>query len=209
MKIIRNTTEDDMVASFLRAEVNSSRWGGLVKQLLKKYAVETTIIDNPNLFDKKENAVRLNILGDLRGYKKNELLFKNFPENVDWKRLEIDKEDMNKIKYIDYDYWTELSGGSRLVIDAIKNIKDGIEPFGESNEQFWNFAKHINNGGTFPEIILMSNNLNELVLVEGHVRMTSYLLANNDPSPLEVIVGFPKNKQSRKLEYRIDSDRNT
>ena len=75
-----------------------------------------------------------------------------------------------------------------MVKDAAENIKKGTEIFGESNDQFWKLAKYIKEGGKFPEIILMS----DMVLLEGHVRMTAYLLASDTPKPLEMIVGFPK-----------------
>jgi len=192
MKFIKNTTEEDMVATFLKAEINSPRWGSSILKLLQINGTDREIIDKPNLINEKENKLRAKILSDFRGYRKDDLLFKSFPKNMKWKRVELNKEDLQRVKYINYDYWTKLSGGSRLAVDAVKNIKKGVEVSNESNEQFWKLAKYINNGGKFTEIILICHNTEELVLLEGHVRLTSYLLAKNKPGSLEVIIGYPK-----------------
>lgn len=193
MRVIKDTSEQDMVAVFLKAEINSSRWGPSITKLLEKHEINRKVIDIPNLDSKEENAQRGVILGEFRGYGKNDLLFKGFPKKVDWKRVELDKQDLSKVRYINYDYWVKLSNGSRLVQDAIINIKKGVEIFGESNNQFWKLSEFIKTGGKFPEVILISNKLGQLTLLEGHVRLTSYLLAGDNPQPLEVIIGYPVN----------------
>ena len=104
MKIIGDTTEDDMVAAFLKAEANSLRWGESIKKLLDEHKINKNIIDSPDITNQEENSLRAIILGEFRGYKQNKDLFENFPQEVNWKRAILSGDDFQKIKYIDYDY---------------------------------------------------------------------------------------------------------
>ena len=62
------------------------------------------------------------------------------PDDTTWYRTALDREELARIRYIDYDYWTELSGGSRLAVDAAERIRQGIEAFGVGNGGFWYLA---------------------------------------------------------------------
>jgi len=192
MKIIRDSSEAEMVAIFLGGEINSPRWGKDIEKILSTNKIDRTIIVHPDITNGKDNLKRAFVLGESRGFGKKDGLFDDLSEITTWKRIEIGDEDFPKIRYIDYDYWVNLSGGSRLVIDGVKNIKKGIEIFNKSNRQFIDLAKKIENGYTFPELILKYDKTNGLTLLEGHVRLTAYLLVDTNPKPLEVIVGFKK-----------------
>jgi hypothetical protein len=193
MKIIKEATEDEMVLAFLRAELHSDRWKDKVGKILLKYDVESKLIDEADLHNKTENKLRLKVLGDLRGYRRNTKLFKDFPKpkEVKWFRARLQRKELGKVKYINYSYWNQLTGGSGLVVDGVKTIKKGIEVLEVGNDQYIKLADHVNKGGKFPEIILIGKNEGkELSVVEGHVRITSFLLAEESPDNLEVIVGF-------------------
>ena len=41
--------------------------------------------------------------------------------------------ELTKVRYIEYDYWDELSGGTRLAVDAAARIRAGVTPFGVPN----------------------------------------------------------------------------
>ena len=89
-------------------------------------------------------------------------------------------------------YWTALSGGSRLVTDAVARIRQGIEVFGVGNGGFWYMADALIKGASFPELILVGTDEHApLVLLEGHVRLTTYFLRPDCiPQSLPVIVGY-------------------
>ena len=68
------------------------------------------------------------------------------------------------MKYIDYDYWVELSGGSRKAKDAAGNIRNGVEIFGVSNDGFLAGARALAGGSAFPPMIFVSDYENIIVL---------------------------------------------
>ena len=108
------------------------------------------------------------------------------------------KEDLMKVKYIHYDYWIELSKGTRLVKDGSSSIRKGVEIFGQSNQKFWDALEALKKGVKFPEPILIAKSPSSaLVVLEGHLRLTVYLLDPvYKPNEIEVIIGFSKSFQN-------------
>jgi len=191
MRIIREITEAEMVAVFLRAEINSSRFSCDILRLLERDRVERQIIDNPNVSDEVENNYRANLLGEFRGYKRNEELFESFPNDVRWYRVLLDRNDLSKVKYMNYSYWIDLSGGSRLVADAVKRVIAGdIEK--ATSDWIRAAADAVKRGVTFQELILVSENKeSDLIMLEGHLRITAYLVSPDYlPRELSAIVGY-------------------
>ncbi len=96
------------------------------------------------------------------------------------------------VRYIDYSYWNELSGGSRLPRDAAIRIRSGITVFGMSTDPFLKMAEALQQGAQFPELILVGTKPDaDLVVLEGHARLTAYALVPDfTPNELTVIAGF-------------------
>jgi hypothetical protein len=96
------------------------------------------------------------------------------------------------VRYLNDDYWTVLSGGSRLATDAAIRIRQGIEAFGVGNGGFWFLADALAAGAVFPELILLGAEEDApLVVLEGHARLTAYALRPEClPPTLPVLVGY-------------------
>ena len=192
MRLLRPTSEDEMIAVFLKSEIASQRFGQKLIALLERDGKDCSIVEAPDIHNIAENAYRRQLLGDFRGYGQNRNLFENFPEQVSWYRITLDREEVAKIKYIDYSYWNELSNGTRLPVDATKTILAGKKIYGQSNESFIQAAQALCQGTSFPELIVVGASPQaELIILEGHLRLTAYMLAFESlPDSLEVIAGF-------------------
>jgi hypothetical protein len=192
MKVITDISENEVVAEFLRAEINSKRWRDKIKEILNNYNSDRNIIDSPNLNDNRENEIRKNVLGEFRGFGRNTSIFTNFPNNIKWVKSLLNKEDLEKAKYIDYSYWLELSKGTRLVKDGAAGVKEGLTPFDVANDNYFGVHEAIKEGKKLPYMIFVAKNENDaLVVLEGHTRLTAYFLDPLlIPSELEAIVGF-------------------
>ncbi|MBW3623773.1 MAG: hypothetical protein KY468_10245 [Armatimonadetes bacterium] len=165
------------MAAFLRTEIASERFGREIVALLERDGRDRSLIDEPDTRNVEENCYRLQLFSDFRGYKQNRGLFEGFPGNVSWYRAILTREELAGVRYIDYSYWNELSGGSRLPADAAKNIREGVEVFEVSNDGFFRMAEALRKGALFPELILVGTAPgSELVVLEGHVRLTAYSL---------------------------------
>ncbi|MBU5345839.1 hypothetical protein [Paenibacillus lautus] len=190
MKIVSQVQEDEVIAEFLFAEVNSDRFKEGILHALGDH--DLNLLIKPNLNDQAENQIRRDILGQTRGFGRNTDMFENFPTEVKWYKAFFEKQDLNEVMYINYSYWNELSNNTRLPLQASKNIMSQIEVFGISNQGFLDINLALKNGKVFPRLIFVSMNENSRVVVlEGHARLTAYYLDNDYiPDELEVIIGF-------------------
>ncbi len=190
MKKIKDITEDEMVATFLKGEINSKRFGYQIYDALEELGLDDGLIRNPKLNRAEENNTRKKILRMARGYN-SFLLFEGYPQDVKWVRATITKKELLDIRYINYSYWLEITQGSRKLDDAVKTIKEGKEVFNVSNDNFLEAAEEVKKGTSFPELILVTKgNDHPLVVLEGHLRATAYRLSlEYIPDEIEVLLG--------------------
>ena len=64
--------------------------------------------------------------------------------------------ELAAVRYVDYDYWVELSGGTRLAVDAAPRIRAGVAPFGVSSDWALGMAQVFADGARFPPLILVT-----------------------------------------------------
>lgn len=205
MQTVRPVNEAEMVALFLATEYPAPRTHQLILQVLQREGWPPRIIEQPNLHDEHENAQRRSILGTYRGYGQNTDYFASlprdveyadyfagFPRNVQWERAILSPQELEQVTYIEYEYWRELSSGSRLPRDAARTILAGNEVFGVSHQRVLQMTAALRAGARFPTLILVGKNRESpLVVLEGHLRLTAMFLAPEClPAELEVMVGF-------------------
>jgi hypothetical protein len=181
-----------MVALFLRGEITSERFGSQIEALLRRDGKLRAIVDVPDTADPDANAYRRRLLGECRGYGQDRNVFEGWPASVAWFRAELSPAEVGRLRYVEYCYWNELSGGSRLPGDAAESIRAGREVYEQSNERFLRAAGALRAGVRFPELIVAGGSaLGSLTVLEGNLRLTAYLLAPEClPEALEVVAGF-------------------
>jgi hypothetical protein len=188
VQILGTSSDEEMIATFLRGELTSERFGEDVRTCLASLGQPEQLITCPNLSDAAANAARRRVLAATRGYGENQALFIDFPAQVTWVRAMLCAEDLARVRYMDYSYWYEISGGSRLPADAAVRIQAGMRAWDVSNERFTRAARAVVSGEQFPPLILVGENQHELVCLEGHLRLTAYALAGF-PLDVECLIG--------------------
>ena len=187
-----------MIAEFLRQEYASrDRYGARLDACLRDEGMSARLITDPDLGRQEENAMRRRLLARYRGYGSAESSYlTGFPtEEVDWFRASLSWEEVPRVRYIRYSYWTALSAGTRSPIIAAERIRAGIEVYGVSNAGFLRLAGRLREGLRVPPLILVTaltaaSDADALVVLEGHARLTAYALAPEAiPDELEVLVG--------------------
>lgn len=141
--------EDEMVAVFLKTEIASYRFRDAILATLARHGRDPRIVEQPNLASPAENAYRRHLLGEWRGYQRDGDVFTDFPDGVRWYRALATVQDLAHLRYINDDYWIELSGGSRRVTDAVARIRRGVEAYGVGNGGFWFMADALCAGARF------------------------------------------------------------
>ena len=191
MRRLRPSSEAEMVALFLRTELPAARFRDALRALLQSHGLPESVITDPDLGDDAENQVRLRLLTEHREYGTRTGLFEGFPDDVSWQWMAITPAELATVRYIDYDYWVELSGDTRLAVDAVPRIRAGVAPFGVPSDWALGMAREVARGARFPPLILVTTGPgDDLVVLEGHARLTAYMLARDQlPPELEVLVG--------------------
>jgi hypothetical protein len=87
------------------------------------------------------------------------------------------------VRYLDWDYWVEVTAGTRRSVDAIPRI--GHSP------NCRELAAEVAAGQLPPELILVGRpGGRDLVVLEGHVRLTALVMAvEHLPAELTVLLG--------------------
>ena len=191
MRRLRPSSETEMVALLLRTELPAARFGDRLRALLESYGLPERVVSDPDLDDDAEDQARLRLLTEHRGYGTRTGLFEGFPDEVRWQWMAITPAELARVRYIDYDYWVELSGGTRLAVDAAPRIRAGVAPFGVPSDWALGMAREVARGARFPPLILVTTGPgDDLVVLEGHARLTAFMLARDRlPPELEVLVG--------------------
>jgi hypothetical protein len=190
MRLLRPATEAEMVATFLRGELDSERFGPELRRLLALGGHALSLVTEPDLTDAAANAVRASLLDDYRAYERRDGLFGGFPHDVEWTRAALTREEVLSILYIDWDWWLRLSGGTRRPFDAAARIRAGLVP-GAEPQTDEPIAARLGSDDPPPPLIVVTTPAREpLVLLEGHVRLTAYaLFPDYLPAELEVLLG--------------------
>lgn len=189
MRKIRDSSEDEMIAVYLQTEANSSRFRADIEAFARQERNDPRILHVPDWRNAQENANRRGILGMHRGYGRNEGYFKGFPAEVCWERVTLTREELEQVRY---NYWVELSGGTRLAIDGAKQAASGKVVFGMGSAGLVTMANELRRGAQFPTLIFVAKDIDAyLVVMQGHVRLTAYLIAPACiASELEGVLGF-------------------
>jgi hypothetical protein len=185
MRILRPATEDEVVAAFLRAELDSGRYGEVVRKLLERDGVDADVLARPDLTDPAANRYRSGLLDEYRGFEQRIGLFGGFPEGVDWHRAALTPHEVLAILYIDWDWWLKISGGTRRPRDAADRIRRGEVPGSTVEEHRMLFD------APQPELIVVTTpDRGKLVVLEGHYRLTAYaMFPERLPDELELYLG--------------------
>ena len=180
-----------MIAVFLATELASVRHGPSLRELLVGQGLPEHILLAPHLTNPPESNWRRQLFDVYRGYGSRVGLFAGFPDDVRWEWVTLTPSELLRVMYIAYDYWVELSGGSRLAADAPARIRAGAAPFRVSSEWAIGFGEIFAAGARFPPLIVVSGGPStRLVVLEGHARLTAFAMRPDAlPSELDVMLG--------------------
>jgi hypothetical protein len=170
-------SEDDVVLAFLRAEVDSPKWGPNYSYALRQLKLDcVSLVDAADLEDARECSARKDLLGLVRGYGRDAALFAGFPKETTWRRAKVERSDFQRLKCIGKDErWSKLTGGTRLIREAASNF----ENYPELADGVRVAIRRIEQRLPIAELIMVETGPGDLVLVEGHTRATAYVVLND------------------------------
>lgn len=174
-------SEAEMIIAFLRAEVASPRFSGHIAPCFEGASLsQTELITQGDVGNEYQNDLRRRILRAYRGYGRDDLLFRWFPTDVVWRRVQIELQDHPRLLFAKEPGWTSLSDGTRRVQVLAEKIGAGqVSQDAEAQKTVANVTgiqQALGRGVTFPELIsVQADDDNSIVLLEGHSRATAYV----------------------------------
>jgi hypothetical protein len=176
----RQVSESEVVLAFLRGEIESARFGHDVRRALVE-AGGLDLVRNPDLASQEENRAREQALSVARGWRDSKL-FEGFPDRVEWYHCVLQPDLLSRVRFIDYSYWNELSGGSRRPSDVLPTLREGNLPswLTELGTSWcFEFAAELATAEVMDDFIVMATpDLSELVVLEGHARLTAVFVGD-------------------------------
>jgi hypothetical protein len=200
MRELDPATEDDMIAAFVRAELDSPV-NPNVRIVLGRDRIDEAMVRCPDFRNTEQNRIRRQILAEVRGYP-DRFLFTGFPANtVGWMTAELSLDDLRSLLYLGQKTWTDLSGPSRKGSDAATRLASpalmisGTEGARNNARLILELAATLRKGKAptelDPLIIVAKGKDSDHVVLEGCKRLTAMLLTPDLlPSELRAIVGY-------------------
>ena len=183
LRVLGAATPDEMVLAFLR-EIDSPDYE-------RKYAFALNVvrwdrailIDKADLADIYANCARTVVLSIVRGYARNDALFRGFPMDTKWRRVALDLAEFHRLRHVnDRDFWVKVTRGTRLINESARNYKgEQIEPTVNG------LVEALRRGDTIPDIILVEDSQGRLVILDGNRRATACAIAK--PSHVSAFLG--------------------
>jgi hypothetical protein len=172
-------SEDEVVLAFLRAEIDSPHWGPLYLRVMSECHLDRgSLIDAADLTDAHACGIRRVILGAVRGYGRDALLFTGFPRDTAWRRVRVEPSDLHLLKCISRDeHWSRLTAGTRLIREAAHNLS--AHP--QLAARVLDVIQRIEQGLSAAELIIVEAGSGDLILVEGHTRAMAYAVLSDRP----------------------------
>jgi hypothetical protein len=112
MILKRRITEAEVIAEFLKNEFYQ-------KEYDKDREEFESIVLAPDLADAAQNAIRRALLYRRRGH-----MWRELPQDTIWHEVEIDQEDLRRIRVFPRAHWRRISNGSFLLSEIVKRIRE-------------------------------------------------------------------------------------
>lgn len=189
MRILRDASEEEMVLTFLKEELDSRRFREPILEALTEAGASEELILEGDISSERQNVLRRQVLGFFRGYPDREI-FENYPRDIVWKYAAFEAADISKLRYVDYDYWNDLSKGTSSPIQAAETIRKGEKIYGISNQYYLAGKELLEQGKSFSPLIVLTCGNDVYLLLEGHCRATAYALLPEAFEGTEAYVGF-------------------
>lgn len=181
-KVVGAATEDDMVATLLRAELDSPTEADRLARALAEGGATPALIRSADTTNEDENRLRREVMDIYRG---RERVFADLPNDLAWIWAELTESEVRDRAFT-CSYHFEERYGTRRVAE-IAALLNELRPAVPND-----VVDRLRAGHTpEPPILVAEPRMDRFVVLEGHNRLISYLREPSAVSfPLQVLVGL-------------------
>jgi len=166
-----------MIATFLRGEWRSSRFGARLQEAARELDIAEDLIARPDTADAVQNALRNELLVRFRGWGQYESVFGGLPaDDVLWYEADLDHDALHRVEYIQW--WIDQGlVTDRRVAVAVESMRAGWRTDPDFEPHRAVVAECKRGRPPVSPILVTDQRMERYVILEGHLRMTAYLLA--------------------------------
>jgi hypothetical protein len=180
--------EDDMLAAFLAAEVDSRRFSAPVRAVLDAAGLDDDAVRARTTDDPVTTERRRAALANYRGWERDENVFAGLPTtSIDWWRGELARSALAAVDVVKFVFELDPSLRTRHLLELRDLGRDMAE-----EPDIVATAAAIRRGDPIVEPILVTApSAERLVILEGHTRLSAYARLDGEaPAWIPVIVGI-------------------
>ena len=176
MILKRRITEAEVIAEFLKNEFYQKEYDRDREEF-------ESIVLEPNLADENQNAIRRALLYRRRGH-----MWRELPKDTQWHEVEIDQEDLRRIRVFPRAHWRKISNGSFLLSEIVKQIREcAIAKSDPAFSKIQLLRYRLRRDGVHSSVLLIGVDEDQpLTILEGNHRLAAAMLV----SPQLVQTGF-------------------
>lgn len=183
VKTLRRIPEQEVIAAFLQAEFYQSEFD-------RDRADYAEMVLKPDLGNRKENAIRRALLFRRRGH-----MWRELPHDIAWEEVQLEPEDLGKIRVFPRAHWRRLSGGNFRLDSVVENIRrnPSLEKTDAVIAKIHLMRSRLKRERLDPPIILIGvDEQQPLTILEGNHRFAAAYLRDpaNAHNTYRVVCGF-------------------
>src|SRR5579862_1790095 len=175
LSVLRSLSEHEVIAEFLRSEFHHPEF--------EEYRSEFEhLVNQPDLESHRENALRRALLFLRRG-----AMWRELPEDTEWFKVEINRKDLDRIRFFPRAQWRRVAEGSFYLTDMVECLRSKWQdsPNDEFFRKLQRMSDPVREGAVSPTVLLIGvDETSPLTILDGNHRMAAAMLAQ-PPADLE------------------------
>ena len=168
ISIMRPMTEHQVISEFLKSEFHHPEF--------EEYRDEFgRLVQNPDLHNERENALRRALLFLRRG-----AMWRELPEDTQWFKVELSAADLDRIRFFPRAQWRRAAEGSFYLTDMVESlrVKWQQDPEDEFFKKLQRLSDPVQSGLVHPTVLLIGiDSQSPLTILDGNHRMAAAMLA--------------------------------
>lgn len=170
---LRPVSEDEAISEFLKSEFYQREFNRYREHF-------RDIVDNPDLGNQQQNALRRALL-----YRRRGRLWRELPSDTEWWEIELQAEDLRRVRVFPRSQWRKHADDSYYLLDLAERIRQRI--FSRSSSTFIaklrSLTTELANAQQTPEerssvLLIGLDETRPLTIIEGNHRMTAAALVS-------------------------------
>ncbi len=168
LRIMRPMSDYEVISEFLRSEFHHPEFEEYRREFGR-------IVNEPNLDNHRENALRRALLFLRRG-----AMWRELPEDTAWFKVELTRKDLERIRFFPRAQWRRVAEGSFYLTDMVEclRLKWQESPDDQFFQKLQHLSEPVQEGRVNPTVLLIGvDPESPLTILDGNHRMAAGMLA--------------------------------